>query len=590
MNRFTAEDIMDEVDDLNESVYNEIHERTIIHIDIDCFYAQVEMLDNPELREKPFGVQQKNIVVTCNYAARAAGVKKTCWIRDALKICPNLILINGEDLHKYRKISQSIFTILQSMNCPVEKLGMDENFIDVTDIVYEKLRCIDSSDKFSLVGHSFKSMNGNNCSCGCSLRLKLASQLAQDLREKLVKELNITSSAGISYNKLLSKLIGSCHKPNDQTILFPCDALEYMSTLTNVKSIPGIGSKMFQALKSNNIESILDLQNCNISKLETFLDKGTAQKIRDLSFGIDNAPVKQTGQPLSIGLEDRFKMISTKEECLVKLKWLLQRLCILIHEDGRLPQVLKVTVRDYFKDKEIKKFHKESRQCKVTSSYFKALNNSEILEKLSETKVLDVLMNLLLKMVDVRSPFHLTLIGISTTDFIDPSKQSKNAITNFFQNTGDRFHYSNVQSESGSKDPFKDKATQPKSIINNYFNSNSGVTMSSSSKIQSIDSNDNKTSTNSMQHIQHEDINLEILHELPKDIQEEILKQNKSFTSVTCPRTKQNLPPGWDEEVFLQLPPDIQKELLASNNSSLVSNSTSVCKKRKLSINDYFKH
>ena len=87
--------------DFNVSTKDD-HKRTIIHIDIDCFYAQVEMLNDPALRDQPLGVQQKNIVVTCNYVARERGVGKCQYVSDALKVCPELRLVNGEDLAQYR--------------------------------------------------------------------------------------------------------------------------------------------------------------------------------------------------------------------------------------------------------------------------------------------------------------------------------------------------------------------------------------------------------------------------------------------------------------------------------------------------------
>lgn len=85
-----------------------IHRRTIVHIDVDCFYAQVEMIRNPTLRDKPLGIQQKNIVVTCNYVARKYGVTKLMYIKDAKEKCPQLVLVSGEDLTNYRNMSYKI--------------------------------------------------------------------------------------------------------------------------------------------------------------------------------------------------------------------------------------------------------------------------------------------------------------------------------------------------------------------------------------------------------------------------------------------------------------------------------------------------
>jgi|EP00596_Hydrurales_sp_CCMP1899_P010915 DNA polymerase iota len=104
------------------------HARTIIHLDVDCFYATVEIILNPELRGKPIGIQQKHLLVTCSYEARAMGVEKCMSMVKALEICPNIIIINGENLYKYREMSEAIYSILQDYTPLVEKLGLDENW------------------------------------------------------------------------------------------------------------------------------------------------------------------------------------------------------------------------------------------------------------------------------------------------------------------------------------------------------------------------------------------------------------------------------------------------------------------------------
>ena len=116
------------------------HSRTIIHVDIDCFYAQVEMIRNPKLRDLPLGIQQKHIVVTCNYVARKHGVKKLSFVSDAKRKCPEIVLVNGEDLAVYREFSGKVHALLTRDFTPlVEKLGMDENFLDVTELVNSRM-------------------------------------------------------------------------------------------------------------------------------------------------------------------------------------------------------------------------------------------------------------------------------------------------------------------------------------------------------------------------------------------------------------------------------------------------------------------
>ncbi len=139
--------------------------RVILHFDLDCFYAQVEMIRDPSLRDKPLGIKQKNIVVTCNYVAREMGVSKCSFITDAVKACKGkLVLVNGEDLAPYRKYSQQVFDSLYrygESRCPVEKLGMDENFMDITQLVEEKLRGEREFDDDNEKGSAFRNRSFN---------------------------------------------------------------------------------------------------------------------------------------------------------------------------------------------------------------------------------------------------------------------------------------------------------------------------------------------------------------------------------------------------------------------------------------------
>ncbi|GLC37396.1 hypothetical protein PLESTM_000579100 [Pleodorina starrii] len=114
-------------------------QRVILHFDCDCFYAQVEEVRNPALRQVPLGITQKYLIVTCNYLARAAGVTKLMGIRDAMARCPGLVLVSGEDLGPYRQASKAIHAVLSRYG-PAEKLGMDETFVDVTEEVLRRIR------------------------------------------------------------------------------------------------------------------------------------------------------------------------------------------------------------------------------------------------------------------------------------------------------------------------------------------------------------------------------------------------------------------------------------------------------------------
>ena len=118
--------------------------------------------------------------------------------------------------------------------------------------------------------------------------MKIGSRIAQEIRDQLRKDLNLTSSAGISYNKLLAKLCGSYRKPNDQTVLFASNVLTFMDNL-EMKKIPGIGEKIYENLARNSILSVRDLQNIRVDNLKKILGNEVGKRISDFSFGRDNS-------------------------------------------------------------------------------------------------------------------------------------------------------------------------------------------------------------------------------------------------------------------------------------------------------------
>lgn len=215
------------------------HSRTIIHFDVDYFYAQVEEIRNPSLQDKPLGVYQKHIVATSNYIARKYGITKCMTVTEAKRLCPNLVLVNGEDLINYRRMSQNIFEVIHEYASAVEKLGFDENFIDVTDLVNTRL----SNKTLTKTDHNFHTYPPNKsvheCDCGCGERLLEGALIAEEIRKDLFGKLKITCCAGISHNKLLAKLVGSMNKPNSQTILVSTYDEEFMGSLEKLSKITG---------------------------------------------------------------------------------------------------------------------------------------------------------------------------------------------------------------------------------------------------------------------------------------------------------------------------------------------------------------
>lgn len=256
--------------------------RIIIHTDVDFFYGQVEQLRNPSIRNLPFAIQQKHILVTSNYLARKCGIKKLELVATACQKCPELVIINGEDLDRYRAASKRIFNLVRDeivWNQQVERLGMDELWIDVTDMIDHHIQTLDekmeNNRELSMAGkHWFDLANPSHSETGTSSdnddphqknkgfwydlsdfvpghhlytypssssfpsqvqlphpikrRMEIASHLAAYIRSRIQTTLGFTTSAGISSSKLLSKLSSELHKPDDQTTLY--DTAVFAST------------------------------------------------------------------------------------------------------------------------------------------------------------------------------------------------------------------------------------------------------------------------------------------------------------------------------------------------------------------------
>ncbi|GJQ66744.1 hypothetical protein Trydic_g4684 [Trypoxylus dichotomus] len=513
------------------------HSRVIIHIDIDCFYAQVEMIKNPGLRNIPMGVQQKNFVITSNYLARESGIKKCMLIEDALKICPNIVLVNGEDLHDYRQISYKITTHLQKYSSQVERLGLDENFLDVTSLVEAKLKL--KSGNINPIGHIYGD-NDNDCDCGCHLRLTVGSEIAQEIRESIQNEFQLTCSAGIAHNKLLAKLVGAKYKPNQQTILYPNNTCELLYQLQNVGDIPGIGRTMAETLRNLGLKSVFGEEKANV--------------MQSLCNGIDNTPVKSSGKPISIGLEDSCRNITAIGEVRDKLNQLLNRLMILVSEDGRIPRTIKLTIR---------KFDSVSKMIKSSSIE---------LQPKSAQRLMSTVMTLFNKLVDVHKPYHITLLGLSFTKFLE-RMNGKGSITSFFRKNVEVQSITNIENKddlttlpmecstfshdlSGSESEFEPspKKTRFSKLIakRRCFETDDCPSPSklkvadlhlSSGKHVSSDSSDSKNSFS-----------------------------DDNSNSICCP-------PNMDAVVFREIPKELQQEFIMSKESSPTAEELKKCLK-----------
>ncbi|EDO38905.1 predicted protein, partial [Nematostella vectensis] len=403
------------------------HNRVIVHIDIDCFYAQVEMIRNPCLRDRPVGVSQKHILVTCNYVARAMGLKKLISLAEAKKKCPDLVIINGEDLTKYREFSSRVTKLLRRFALRVERLGLDENYVDVSELVQERMKHAPRGS-YIAVGciygdNILKGSSNEVCPCGCHERLTVGSVIASELRKAIFDEIGLTTCAGIAHNKLLAKIAGEQNKPNKQTLLYT-ERVEGLMGLLPVRKVPGIGRSTCARLGSLGITTIAELQECSKKALLNEFNSQEVRILHALSHGADDSQVSTDSMPKSISEEDSYSNLCSLESVKTNLRVLIGNLIPRITEDTGHPQTVRLAIRRGGQAPGV--YKKESRQCPVPDRF--AMNTPNSSEKINV--LFGTVFGLFHKLVDVSKSFQVRVLNVCLSNF--QRRPERKTITNFF--------------------------------------------------------------------------------------------------------------------------------------------------------------
>jgi len=248
--------------------------RKIIHVDMDCFYAAVEMRDDPSLRGQPVAVggspEDRGVIATANYEARTYGIGSAMSSGQAVEQCPDLILISP-NFEKYRADSRAVREILHDYTDRVEPVSLDEAYLDVTD-----------------AGR-----------CGGS-----ATNMAEEIRERIRQERRLTASAGVAPNKFLAKVTSDWNKPDGQKTIPPGEVDDFVRSLP-VGDIPGVGSVNLKKLKDRGIHTCGDLREYSRFKLmDTFGSWGL--NLFHLSRGHDDRVVNPDRERKSLSVERTF--------------------------------------------------------------------------------------------------------------------------------------------------------------------------------------------------------------------------------------------------------------------------------------------
>lgn len=271
------------------------YERKIIHIDMDAFYASVEQRDFPELKGKPIAVghaDERGVVAAASYEARKFGVRSAMSSQKARKLCPELIFVEGR-MEVYKAVSTQIHQIFHEYTDIIEPLSLDEAFLDVT----------------------------NN-----KKGISLAVDIAKEIKQRIRNELQLTASAGVSYNKFLAKIASDYRKPDGLCTIHPELALDFIARLP-IEAFWGIGPVTAKKMHSFGIYNGLTLRNCSQEMLQRQFGKA-GLLYYDFARGIDNRPVEPERIRKSIGCEHTLeKDTSLTSSLIIELYHVATELC-----------------------------------------------------------------------------------------------------------------------------------------------------------------------------------------------------------------------------------------------------------------------
>ncbi|MDN4144916.1 DNA polymerase IV [Pseudomonas solani] len=270
-------------------------QRKIIHIDCDCFYAAIEMRDDPSLAGRPLAVggsaDRRGVIATCNYEARAYGVRSAMSSHHALKLCPDLLIVRPR-FDAYREASREIHAILRDFTEIIEPLSLDEAYLDVSE-----------SPHFS----------GS------------ATRIAQEIRKRVWQELRITVSAGVAPNKFLAKIASDWRKPNGLFVITPDQVDDFVAELP-VSKLHGVGKVTADKLGRLGVINCVDLREW--SRVALAREFGSfGERLYGLARGVDERAVQVDSRRQSLSVENTFDQdLPDLGACLERLPELYEEL------------------------------------------------------------------------------------------------------------------------------------------------------------------------------------------------------------------------------------------------------------------------
>ena len=248
----------------------------ILHVDMDAFFVEAEILRDPTLRGKPVivgGKSNRGVVSSASYEARAHGVHAAMPVSQAKRMCPQAIVVASGHGY-YSQLSKKVMRILGEITPVMEQISIDEAFLEVS---------------------------------GARRRLGTPLEIAHLLRKRIREELSLPASIGIGANKLVAK-IASAHAKPDGVLLIPADKTRDFLQILPVGAIPGIGAAAGAKLERKGIETVGQMTTLSISQLNSLFGKALGVRLYQLCRGQDSRRVGAGSKEKSIGTEITFTL------------------------------------------------------------------------------------------------------------------------------------------------------------------------------------------------------------------------------------------------------------------------------------------
>ena len=246
----------------------------ILHVDMDAFYAAVEVLDDPTLRGLPLIIgapDGRSVVSSASYEARRYGVRAAMPVSQALRLCPSARIVPPH-FHRYQEVSRQVMAIFESFTPLVEPLSVDEAFLDV---------------------QSVRRLWGS------------PARIAELIRERVLDEVGITCSVGIAATKHVAKMASTIAKPDGMLVVAAHDTLDFLAPRP-VRAMWGVGPKAAEALEARGIRTVQDVREAPREMIDRAVGPALGARLAQLAIGLDPRSVDTERVEKSIGHEETF--------------------------------------------------------------------------------------------------------------------------------------------------------------------------------------------------------------------------------------------------------------------------------------------